>query len=92
MAMKSNPLRDTDVLAIGTPITDKAHLAESETLFKSKMAEIKMNRKWNLIDPTREYLMGNSPLEEKMCARVLGKRDKIKGGLHHLTYIIKARC
>ena len=36
--------------------------------------------------------MGNSPLEEKMFARVISKRDKIKGGLHHLTYIIKARC
>ena len=36
--------------------------------------------------------MGNSPLEENMFARVISKRDKIKGGLHHLTYIIKARC
>ena len=54
--------------------------------------QIKMNQKQNLFDPTREYLMGNSPIEEKMFARVISKREKIKGGLHHLTYIIKARC
>ena len=67
------------------PLRDKAHLAEMETLFKSKMAKIKMNQKLNLFDPTREYLMGNSPLEEKMFARVISERDKIRGDLHHLT-------
>ena len=54
MARKSTPLRDKDVLAIGSPITDKAHIAEIETLFKSRMAEIKMNQKRNLFDPTHQ--------------------------------------
>ena len=36
--------------------------------------------------------MANSPIEEKIVARVISKRDNIKGGLHHLSYIIKAGC
>ena len=43
--------------------------------------------KKNLFD-----IMGNSALEEKMFQRVIRKRNRIKGGLHHLTYIVKARC
>ena len=62
MSRQSTSIRDKDVLAIGAPNTDKAHITEMETLFKSKMSEIKMNQKQNLFDPTREYLMGNSPL------------------------------
>jgi hypothetical protein len=92
MARQSTSIRDKDVLALGAPITDQAHSAEMEILFKSKMSDIRMNQKQNLFDPIKEYLMGNSPIEEKMFARVISKRDKIKGGLHHLTYIIKARC
>ena len=44
-----------------------------------------MNQKTNVFDPTTEYLMGNSPLEEKMFARVISERDKIRGDLHYLT-------
>ena len=62
MARQSTSIRDKDVLALGAPITDKAHTAEMETLFKSKMSEIKMNQKQNLFNPTREYIMGNSPI------------------------------
>ena len=45
MARQSTSIRDKDVLALGAPITDKAHSAEMETLFKSKMSEIRMNQK-----------------------------------------------
>ena len=89
---QSMPLRDKDVLAIGAHITDKAHIAEMNTLRSSKMEEIKMSPKRNLFYPTRDYIMGNSALEEKMFQRVIRKRNRIKGGLHHLTYIVKARC
>ena len=68
------PFKDKDILAIGAPITDKAHIAEMNTLRRSQMEEIKMNQKRNLFEPTRDYIMGNSSLEEKMFQRVIRKK------------------
>ena len=78
VSRQSTSLRDKDVLAIGAPITDNSHIAEMETMFTSKMSEIKMNQKQNLFDPTREYLMGNSPLEEKFLPESSVKGTKSK--------------
>ena len=59
---------------------------------ESQIADVDRNKETNLFDPKRIYKMGTSPLEQKIYARVLNKRNTVKGGLHHLTYIIKARC
>ena len=59
---------------------------------ESQIADVDRNKETNLFDPKRIYKMGTSPLEQKIYARVLNKRNRVKGGLHHLTYIIKARC
>ena len=46
---QSMPLRDKDVIAIGAHITDKAHIAEMNTLRSSKIEEIKMNPQQNFL-------------------------------------------
>ena len=51
-------------------ITEKAHVAEME----SRMAEIKMN----LFNPTRKYLKGNLPLEEKILSESSERGTKSK--------------
>jgi hypothetical protein len=92
VAKQQTQIRDKDILSIGVPITDKAFDKERILIAESQMTDINRNQEVNLFDPKRIYKMGTSPLEQKLYARVLNKRNRIKGGLHHLTYIIKARC
>ena len=88
----STQLRDKDILKLGCKITDLAHQKEKLALARSRTANLSRNKETNLFDPKRDYIMGSSPIENSVYMRVINKRSKIKGGLHHLTYVVKARC
>ena len=92
IAKQQTQIRDKDILSIGAPITDTAFDKERMLVAESQIADVDRNKETNLFDPKRIYKMETSPLEQKIYARVLNKRNRVKGGLHHLTYIIKARC
>ena len=77
----------------GKPRKGNSHRAINRpSIKKEKGKDPNMRRIRHAVQIEQAIHAINSALEEKMFQRVIRKRNRIKGGLHHLTYIVKARC
>ena len=89
MSKQPTSLRNREILVTGRPITDKGYIGRIKTPIKSKISKIRINQKGSSFNPTKQCILGYPSLEDMMSKRIIRKKDKSRGGIHHLTYIIK---